>query len=525
MWRRIITWLVISAFLQVPVASQRLCKDSLPLSILLNPGFEDHGDCNPNWRGEGGIIDGNSSAVNINVPYWHPENTHQFIRYYNYDCRRTFGSIFAEDFGILDTGFPGIPDGLNSRGLISIEQYNFGFDSYLPENKTDKRYIATCLTSPLVSGKTYGFAFRFGFGRFNPNYNDVTGFWASPSPFQVGIFGRTDCPAFPIDRPASLSSGCLADRGDWVQLGTVTLRGKSKWVPGYIEFIAPANISSIGVGPSCDYNENIKDTFALYYMDNFVLSEKENFAFASITALSGNPCSGNYVLQAPVYENATYQWYKDEFLLTGATAQTYTVPDKPDAEGNYFVNINLPNDCFVSLPYAIKLSPVHNLSLGGDKILCDSVALKLHATLAGVSSYHWQNGSTDSVISVNSSGTYSVTATDNTGCSNSASVNISFNDCHNCKIVFPGAFTPNHDGVNDIFHARLLCGHIPLLYYHLAIYNRWGQIVFNSSNPSEGWDGSYLNTASPENVYVYAGEYSFFDGKRESVKGTVTLIR
>jgi gliding motility-associated-like protein len=525
MWRGILLVFIISALLQFSAASQRLCKDSLPLSILPNAGFEDYNKCNPNWRGEGGIIDGNSSAINIQVPYWHPENTHQFIRYYNYDCRRQFGSIFAEDFNILDTGFPGIPDSLHSKGLISIEQYNFGFDSYLPENKTDKRYIATCLPSPLVAGKSYGFAFRFGFGRFNANYNDVTGFWASPSPFQVGIFGRTDCPSFPIDRPAYLSAGCLADRGDWIQLGTVTLHGKNKWVPGYIEFTAPAGISSIGIGPSCDYNENIKDTFALYYMDNFVLSEKENFAFASITAVSGNPCTGNYILQAPVYENATYQWFKEEKLIEGATSINYKVPDQPGADGIYFVNITLRGDCFVSLPYTIKLSPVHNLALGSDKILCDTTAIQLHATLSGVTNYHWQNGSGDSVISVKTSGTYTVTVADNTGCANTASVNVFFENCNNCKIVFPGAFTPNHDGINDIFRPKALCGHIPLAYYHLIIYNRWGQAVFNSSNPAEGWDGSYLNTGSPENAYVYFSEYSFFNGKRETVKGVVTLIR
>lgn len=506
--------------------TQSICKDSLPLSLLQNPSFETYGQCNPYWRGEGGIIDGSSSAVDIQVPFWHPENTYQFIRYYNYDCRRSFGSIFATDYSILDTGFPGIPDSLpHGKGLISVEQYNIGYNGYLPENKTDKKYIAACLTSPLQAGKTYGFAFDVGFGKFNSNYNDVTGFWASASPFSIGIFGRTDCPAFPINRSVDSSAGCLADRSGWISLGQITLRGRSEWVPGYIEFTAPADISSIGVGPSCDYNENIKDTFALYYMDNFVLSEKKNFSFASITALSGDACNGHYVLQAPIYENARYQWYKDQRVISGAAGQTYTVPDITGADGNYCVNINLPDDCFVSLPYAVKLSPVHHLNLGDDVMICDKSSLVLHATTAGVTNYHWQNGSTDSVFTATASGSYSVTAADSTGCLRTASVNVTFNDCNNCRLFFPGAFTPNHDGLNDIFRPTQHCDHVPLLHYHLVVYNRWGQAVFTSSNPSDGWDGTFNNKDAPENVYVYLTEYGFFAGQTIRTKATVLLVR
>jgi gliding motility-associated-like protein len=526
MWKKNFSLFITLILLQLTVAAQAICKDSLPLSLLLNPSFEDHGACNPYWRGEGGIINGSSTAVNIDVPFWHPENTIQYIRYYNYDCRRSFGSIFGTDFSILDTGFPGIPDSLpHGKGLVSIEQNNVGYNGYLPENKTDKKYITACLTSPLQAGKTYGFAFDLGFGKFNPNYNDVTGFWASASPFSIGIFGRTDCPAFPINRPIDSSAGCLADRSGWFPLGKITLRGKSQWVPGYIEFTAPAGISSIGIGPSCEYNENIKDTFALYYLDNIVLSEKQNFAFASITALSGNTCTGHYVLQAPAYDNATYQWFKDEQLITGAVDQTYTVPDIAGAQGNYFVNISLSGDCFVSLPFVVKLSPVHDLALGDNILVCDSLSVKLDATLPGIDNYLWQDGSTDSVFTAKAAGVYSVTASDNTGCSKTASVNISFTHCSSCKLFFPSAFTPDQNGLNDIFRPRPSCSEIPLLKYHFIIYNRWGQPVFNSSDPSQGWDGRYHNVSAPQGVYVYLAEYSLFPGKSIRTTGTVMLVR
>lgn len=507
-------------------SAQQPCKDSLPVSFLLNPSFEAYSACNPYWRGEGGIIDGNSSAVNVTVEGWHPENTIQFIRYYNYDCRRSFGSIFAHDFSILDTGFPGIPDSLPAgKGLVSIEQYNIGFDGPLPEKETNKKYITACLTTPMQAGKTYGFAFDFGFGKFNPNYNDVTGFWAAPSPFVLGIFGRTDCPSFPIQRRFDSAAGCLADRPGWISLGTIKLQGKSKWIHGYLEFTPSVNISSIGIGPSCDYNENIADTFALYYMDNFILSEKPAFDFTRVTIKSGSTCTGNFVLQAPQFSDAQYQWYKDGKSIAGATAETYAVPNLPLSEGSYTVNITRPNACYQTLPYDVAFAAVHKLSLGSDKTICDSTAIKLHATLPGISKYIWQNGSTDSVFTATASGIYTVTAVDDDGCKQTASVNLTFSNCSNCKIFLPNAFTPNNDGLNDVFRPKPFCNNVPLQFYHIAIYTRWGQLIYSSYNSLDGWNGTFQNIIMPQGTYVYNVDYNFFPGKNLHAQGTVVVVR
>ena len=68
----------------------------------------------------------------------------------------------------------------------------------------------------------------------------------------------------------------------------------------------------------------------------------------------------NYVLQAPVYNNAIYQWYRNDSLIYNATEAVYTVSD--NAAGDYTVNVSLPGICYHSfltrlifLPYAIML--------------------------------------------------------------------------------------------------------------------------------------------------------------------------
>jgi gliding motility-associated-like protein len=145
--------------------------------------------------------------------------------------------------------------------------------------------------------------------------------------------------------------------------------------------------------------------------------------------------------------------------------------------------------------------------------------------LPNVNNYHWGNGSTNPVFTAGSSGDYSVTATDNNGCSKTASVNLSFINCSNCKLFFPGAFSPNHDGLNDIFRPKTFCNDLPLLNYHLIVYNRWGQPVFTSSDPTAGWDGTFHNASSPQSVYVYIAEYSFSPNKTIRTTSTLLLTR
>jgi gliding motility-associated-like protein len=57
------------------------------------------------------------------------------------------------------------------------------------------------------------------------------------------------------------------------------------------------------------------------------------------------------------------------------------------------------------------------------------------------------------------------------------------------------------------------------------IYNRWGQIIFQSNNKRNGWDGTYRGKLQPTDTYVYTLDVSFTDGKTLRKKGDITLIR
>jgi gliding motility-associated-like protein len=89
--------------------------------------------------------------------------------------------------------------------------------------------------------------------------------------------------------------------------------------------------------------------------------------------------------------------------------------------------------------------------------------------------------------------------------------------------VFPNAFTPNGDGINDVFK---IIGNASNEYkgYILKVYNRWGECVYTSNNPAEGWNGIYKGTPQNTNVFSYMCEFGL-NNKKVMAKGDVTLIR
>lgn len=89
-------------------------------------------------------------------------------------------------------------------------------------------------------------------------------------------------------------------------------------------------------------------------------------------------------------------------------------------------------------------------------------------------------------------------------------------------VVFPNTFTPNGDGVNDIFRANQ---NSDPLDFRLTIYNRWGALIFQSSSVFNGWDGIYNRKPVPQGVYYWVATYALQTGKRVKQAGYVTLIR
>jgi gliding motility-associated-like protein len=110
---------------------------------------------------------------------------------------------------------------------------------------------------------------------------------------------------------------------------------------------------------------------------------------------------------------------------------------------------------------------------------------------------------------------------DQQGCLGMDSINVTTKDCE-ALLVFPNAFTPNNDGLNDVF--RLKYPGV-VADYHLQIFNRWGQLVYSGSDPFAGWDGRFDNELQAAGTYVWIVRYTDREGKTQKVQGSVVLIR
>jgi gliding motility-associated-like protein len=89
------------------------------------------------------------------------------------------------------------------------------------------------------------------------------------------------------------------------------------------------------------------------------------------------------------------------------------------------------------------------------------------------------------------------------------------------ELFFPNAFTPNQDGINDVFKP----GGNGIVYYRLNIFNSWGQLIFVSNDVAYGWDGSFNGEPVQTGSYIYQCEVIGSSGRKNSYHGTVTLIR
>ena len=94
-----------------------------------------------------------------------------------------------------------------------------------------------------------------------------------------------------------------------------------------------------------------------------------------------------------------------------------------------------------------------------------------------------------------------------------------------CPVHISNAFTPNGDGLNDEYEIIHDCD---ISFYHLQIFSRWGEQIFESFDPGEKWDGTYNGSEVPIGTYNYLLKYSWMvyeADQTEQKHGIITLIR
>ncbi len=120
--------------------------------------------------------------------------------------------------------------------------------------------------------------------------------------------------------------------------------------------------------------------------------------------------------------------------------------------------------------------------------------------------------------------TYSISGERLPGCivSDTVLINVKSN-CLPDYIYFPNAFTPDNNGINDTYKPGF---NGQLVLYRFAVYNRYGQLVFTTTDPTKGWDGAFKNSSKPSTgSYVWSCNYQFLGRPSQQEQGVFTLIR
>ncbi|MBO6080469.1 MAG: gliding motility-associated C-terminal domain-containing protein, partial [Bacteroidales bacterium] len=153
---------------------------------------------------------------------------------------------------------------------------------------------------------------------------------------------------------------------------------------------------------------------------------------------------------------------------------------------------------------------------------CDQGSAQLEVE-SEMSNYVWSTGATDPVITVFESGVYSVTASEG-DCSATAQFTLA--PCPDIySLALPNAFTPDGDGLNDDFGlSEKFLNHVSDYSFHVYVYNRWGVLVFTSTDKHFRWNGEVDGSVFHGNVYNYVIEYRTKSGSPKNMRGSVITL-
>ena len=221
-------------------------------------------------------------------------------------------------------------------------------------------------------------------------------------------------------------------------------------------------------------------------------------------------CNGQIKILDATQPGAGYLWQD------GSANTTYTV----DRTGTYRVTVSRNGCTATDTIHIDEVLPSLNIS-EPDTTICNGTAITLHTSVQPAGQFLWSNGSTADQIQVTEAGSYAVTATNACG-TLTDEVTITTIDCNCDRPFVPNAFTPNGDDKNEILKVHVNCPGVHDFYF--AVYNRYGQRVFESKNIDEGWNGLHNGHKADIGTHFYRLQYKTGEGREIKKKGDVTLL-
>ena len=160
------------------------------------------------------------------------------------------------------------------------------------------------------------------------------------------------------------------------------------------------------------------------------------------------------------------------------------------------------------------------VDLGNDTSICEGQTISLNA--GTYTAYEWSDGSFLPANTFGQPGVFWVVVTDDFDCQDTDTLKA--NDHCPFTLYVPNAFSPNGDGRNDLFRAYGKDLHD----FHLTVFNRWGELVFESFDLNDTWDGAVNGQRAQGSVFVWKIDFRAHDGETDFIYqqrfGSVTLL-
>ena len=236
----------------------------------------------------------------------------------------------------------------------------------------------------------------------------------------------------------------------------------------------------------------------------------------------------NVVVTEASINDTSFQWSPAKYL-NSSTIQDPTATLPP---GNYTYQVIVRSSTCIADTGTmhIVVSTAPDLEAGDNQTVAVNTQVQLYAASHQNVNYVW-TPAIDSFscvdcrrpfVTVEQTQTVHVTATNEYGCSTTDSVVLKVLACDSKRVFVPNTFTPNNDGLNDKLFVR--GGGIRELEF-FRVFDRWGNLVFETHNIGEGWDGTIAGKSADIATYVYVLKAVCSSGSIVDMSGNVTLVR
>ena len=202
----------------------------------------------------------------------------------------------------------------------------------------------------------------------------------------------------------------------------------------------------------------------------------------------------------------------------------------PKTNASYFAYFENGKCDVQKIPVQVDVKPLPTVTAGEDHIIIKGSEVQIDAVSPNDVSYIWSEdyklsctNCQSPMASPETDTTYFVTAINEFGCKATDKLRIRvIEDCSGKMVYVPNTFTPNGDGQNDILKVY---GPGIASVKQIRVFNRWGQLMFDTNDPEIGWDGTFKGAELNSGVYMYYVDVECINGERTIKKGDVTLLK